>query len=183
MKTHSYLSPIAFVLALACCLIVSPALANDCDAPPGERGALPSNLILSGDSKRILEKVWKRSATFRDQCRRIAGSPWMKIKVRFVAKRAEDYEALTTLTRYESGFTVSTIQIFITSGYVERIGHEFEHIIEQIEGMNLQSLAAKEGAGVRSVKPGYYETERAIRAGRRVHEEYRRAKSGCRDWG
>ncbi|HSE96899.1 MAG TPA: hypothetical protein VLD57_01430 [Blastocatellia bacterium] len=181
MKTCSYLLLIASVLALACCLIVSPALANDCDAALSEREALPPNLILSGDAKRVLEKVWKRSPTFREQCRRISESPWVKIKVRFVAKRSEPYEALTTLTKYESGFTVSTIHIFIASGYVEKIGHEFEHIIEQIEGLNLQALAAKEGTGVRSNRPGYFETKRAVRAGQRVHEEYRRARSGCRD--
>lgn len=181
MKTYSYLVLISSLVTVTCSLIASPTMASECERAQNERATLPSNLILSESGRRTLEKISKRSLTFRDQCRRIAEAPWMKIEIRFVARRSDQYDALTTIKKKADGLAVSTIQIVICDRYVEMIGHEFEHILEQIEGLDLQSLASKKEGGVRSIKHGLYETKRAVNAGRRVYAEYQRAKTVCNE--
>jgi hypothetical protein len=137
---------------------------------------LPSNLILSEDVKRIFERVWRKSPTLRDQCRRIARAPWARIRLCFVVKTSDRYYALTTRTRYVDGPVTITVRIFVTGRYVEVLGHELEHVLEQIEGLDLEAQALKECSGVFRDENGFYETKRAVNAGRKVYTEYRGAK-------
>jgi hypothetical protein len=55
----------------------------------------------------------------------------------------------------------------------EWIGHEFEHVLEQVERVPLVELAARTGRVWRTADD-MFESERAIRAGRRVLEEMNR---------
>jgi hypothetical protein len=58
---------------------------------------------------------------------------------------------------------------------VELIAHEFEHIIEQLDGVDLASRAAVPRSGVHEQPgtPGMFETVRATRIGQRVAAEVR----------
>ncbi len=52
------------------------------------------------------------------------------------------------------------------------IAHEFEHILEQLDGVDLPSMAARPATGVHAVaSSGRFETDRAIAAGRQVERE------------
>lgn len=137
--------------------------------------SLPSNLILSEEARLKLEKVWLRSPTFRDQCRRIAQSPQAEIRFDFVVRNSAAYHAITTVRKTEGGMTI-TMRVFISDRQVEMIGHEFEHALEQIEGTDLKALVFVSGADVRRNAEGFYETRRAIEAGRKVFREYRAAR-------
>jgi hypothetical protein len=53
----------------------------------------------------------------------------------------------------------------------ELVAHEFEHLLEQIEGLNLRVLSRTRGSGVREIERELFETDRAIRAGRVVEAE------------
>ena len=55
--------------------------------------------------------------------------------------------------------------------YPELVAHEFEHVIEQIEGLDLRRLAKKHGAGVWEVERGWFESGRAVDVGRIVTAE------------
>jgi hypothetical protein len=55
------------------------------------------------------------------------------------------------------------------------LAHEFEHILEQIEGLDLLSLSRVKGSGVREVEYAVFETDRAQAAGEAVAEEVGRA--------
>jgi hypothetical protein len=54
----------------------------------------------------------------------------------------------------------------------EWIAHEFEHMLEQIQGQRLKALAGKV-RGVWQSSAGMYETLRAIKVGRAVAAEAR----------
>jgi hypothetical protein len=54
---------------------------------------------------------------------------------------------------------------------IELIGHEFEHLLEQIEGLDLKRLARVKGSGVRVLEGRVFETDRAQAAGRLVAAE------------
>ncbi len=107
-------------------------IAEDSAASPGE-AALPSNVSVPIYVKRVLQAVWKRSPTFRQQYRRIREARNLRIEVYLV----------------------------------------FEHVLEQLEGLDLKALAAQENSGVSRNELGAYETARAVNAGRRVPDEYR----------
>jgi hypothetical protein len=135
---------------------------------------LPANVEASERVDQILEKIWRRSATFREQCRRIATEPSLTISLSFVAPSLNiRSRALSHATRHPDGRMTVQIQIFRHADYVELIGHEFEHVLEQIEGVNLKTLAATGAAGVSCDERGFFETSRAISAGRKVYLEYR----------
>ena len=58
------------------------------------------------------------------------------------------------------------------------IAHEFEHILEQLDGVDLPSMATRVATGVRLVpESGHFETDRAIAAGRQVASEVRRGRA------
>ena len=54
--------------------------------------------------------------------------------------------------------------------YLELLAHEFEHIIEQIDGIRLRDEASQGRAWV--TPTGAFETRRAFDAGVRAREEY-----------
>lgn len=61
---------------------------------------------------------------------------------------------------------------------VELIAHEIEHVIEQLDGVDLRVRATLPASGVRSRDHGdEFETTRAIRVGRMVAAEVRRPVS------
>ena len=58
----------------------------------------------------------------------------------------------------------------------ELLPHELEHVLEQVEGIDLPALAKRRASGVQEVGRGVYETERARGAGlmalREVYGEF-----------
>jgi hypothetical protein len=142
----------------------------------GEKATLPPNLILSRHAKPLVEKVWRHSPTFRLQCERIAQAQWLRVKLIFAPKTSAPgkYRALTVINK-RSG--LARVEIYTPNDYVELIGHEFEHVLEQIEGLDLASLAEEKGGQTFRHADGAFETARALRAGCQVKAEYRRARS------
>ncbi len=172
MKKRMILILFAACLALNC---FSVARANGDAMDRNVRPELPHNLILSREARRLLEKVWLRSPTFRLQCARISQAHWMKIKFSLVPKqsRPKKYRAQTFVNRRTG---MAKVEIFLPDDWVELIGHEFEHVLEQVEGVNLAALVAEKGGQAHRHADGAFETERALNAGRRVRAEYRHAK-------
>jgi hypothetical protein len=64
------------------------------------------------------------------------------------------------------------MELVVPSDYVELIGHEFEHAIEQAEGVDLRSLVESRGGAAYITADGAFETARAVRVGRIVAEEF-----------
>ena len=58
-----------------------------------------------------------------------------------------------------------------SSSLTELVAHEFEHVLEQIEGLDLRRLARVKGSGVHEVEGLAFETDRAQAAGRVVAAE------------
>lgn len=173
MKKRMTLILFVGCLALNC---FSVAWANGYATEQDVRPELPHNLILSREARRLLEKVWRRSPTFRLQCARISQAYWLKIKLSLVARqsRPKQYRALTFVSK-QTG--MARVEIFLPDDWVELVGHEFEHVLEQIEEVNLAALVAEKNGQARRHDDGAFETVRALNAGRRVKAEYRRAKS------
>jgi hypothetical protein len=153
----------------------SVALASSDDDERNEPARLPPNLVVSKSELPLLEKMWRRSATFRRQCERIGEAQWLKVKLSFYPKALAPCgcRALTTVYRAKP---LANVRIFQLASAIELIGHEFEHVLEQIEGVNLRVLVAAKDGRAQQNDSGHFETERARQAGRQVRTEYNRAR-------
>lgn len=114
------------------------------------------------------------SVTFRKQCERIVDA-----EVRVVVELGAPWEfdhrvnALSTLVRDEAGrLRFVRVRLSREGRWSELLPHELEHVIEQIEGVNLMVAAAQRNGSAWRVGSAY-ETRRAHAMGHLVSREYR----------
>src|SRR5262245_36706108 len=141
---------------------------------------LPLTVRIGDDLQAHVETLLKASSTFRDQCRRIAESGAVRVTIRQNAGLLErGFRARSYIERSRSRLILALVEITPFGSPAEWIGHEFEHILEQMDGWKLGELLGT-GAAWRSSE-SMFETERAIRAGRTVADEPRRARRAHQD--
>jgi hypothetical protein len=138
---------------------------------------LPRNLVAAEEYGPILERMRERSAAFRRQCARVAGAPYLTVVLIPAAAPVQlQAAAWTTITRGPRGELKALIRVPPTSRAPELIAHELEHVIEQLDGIDLPGKARLRSAGVHLVDggaPETYETERATKIGLLVAREFR----------
>jgi hypothetical protein len=138
----------------------------------------PPNVVVADTYRPLLDRMLRDSPTFRRQCLRIAAESQLTVYLSVEPLRGRsDLRAMTSLQRRPNNQLSATIVIAPRQDVVELIAHEFEHVIEQLDGVNLAELAALPHTGVREEIGGArdtFETERAARVGRKVTVEARR---------
>lgn len=139
---------------------------------------VPPNLMAPRSYQGLLASMVRSSPTFRRQCLRLAHTPDLVVQLESSRLSANGREARaeTRITR-KGGRVTAVIQLLGLADPVELIAHEIEHVIEQLDGVDLYARAALVDGGVR-VRAGaeqVFETTRAIRAGRAVAAEVRNA--------
>jgi hypothetical protein len=134
---------------------------------------LPDNFELPGVLEARVTDVYGQSATFRAQCDRLAKMPNLKVSVRFDTGMRSSCRAFSVIRRQGHALCVEVHVPPSSVLLTELIAHEFEHILEQAEHLDLRALSHVRGSGVREVEPDLFETDRAQRAGRAVVEEVR----------
>ena len=149
-------------------------LATVCPPP-----LVPANLVFPEFLKATLEELWMKSPTFRQQCSRISEARQLRIHLTFRvdAYQRVPYRALTRITRDADGWTTASTLLLFPGNPVELLGHEFEHIVEYIEGFWTGAESDQNAAIVARLTEAGYETERAIRAGHQVLSEFQRFSS------
>ncbi len=134
-------------------------------APVAPCAAIPSNIKVEPFFGDLVDGVVAGSPTFAAQCGRIAGDPSVRVVVQLLPKLEESCcRARTVIQRHDSGALFATIEIpspRTRKEYAELLGHEFEHILEQMEQLDLASGAP----GIKRLAAGTFETARARRAG------------------
>jgi hypothetical protein len=135
---------------------------------------LPANVDMPCDLARVIRRIYDRSPAFRAQCERIASAHNLRVSVRIDASIPTRCRAFTIVQR--QGYDIrADVHLPPTNGLTELVGHEFEHLIEQIEGLDLKRLARVKGSGVHEGEGRVFETDRAQAAGRVVAAEASRA--------
>ncbi len=129
---------------------------------------LPANIDPGMFASAIL-KMLSRSETFREQCHRIAAQPALRVRVG-ITLQSSDYRAVTILARYEAGYLRAEVTLVFAENYIELVAHEFEHVLEQVDGIDLRARAALGQA--KHLPDGAYETPRATLAGQQMWREY-----------
>jgi hypothetical protein len=131
--------------------------------------SMPSNVqagVLQADFIELLQ----RSATFRHQCTRIAATRVLRVSVHIGALADRGARAQTIINRYEAGGIRADVTLRFSEDYLELLAHEFEHILEQIDGVKLRDEVAAGRAW--ETPSGAFETRRASDAGIRARQEY-----------
>jgi hypothetical protein len=139
--------------------------------------APPPNLVVTAMYRPLVEAMLRDSPTFRRQCVRIAAEPELTVHLTFSPPPARsDRRASTRLTRNAKGHLTAVVDIEPFQDTQELIAHEFEHIIEQLDGVDLAARAALPYTGVTALDHNatIYETTRARRMGLKVVSEIRR---------
>lgn len=172
------------VLAVAIVLVVVRAnVAAATDAigtgvvAPGSRPEsscvryLPPNVELPDSLVPVAEEMIRQSPTFRAQCRRIAAAPNLHLVIRVdLFMQSHRWLAVSVISRWADAMT-ARITLARQPRYTEILAHELEHILEQVEGLDLRMLSRKRHSGVHESLPGMFETKRAQEAGLRVARE------------
>jgi hypothetical protein len=136
----------------------------------------PPNLRIPPAYQPYVESMVRWSPTFRRQCLRLANAPWLTIVLRSLPTRPSALvRARTQFSTDGRRHVTATMTIGAADDQVELIAHEIEHVIEQLDGVDLRARASLPATGVTSWDHDMeFETIRAIRAGRAVAEEVRR---------
>jgi hypothetical protein len=159
---------------VAALVAATPALAAS--AAPQPDVALPfvpPNIQASDSLLQLMSRMARVSPTFRAQCARIAETRGLVVRMRYAGLRDDrPFNARTTVRRHQYGAMIAEVDLYVPLEPVEIVAHEFEHLVEQIQGTHLPSLARVRGSGVMELRRGEFETIRAIETGRRVLAEW-----------
>jgi hypothetical protein len=165
---------LAFALVV---LFVHNGLAQSSPEDQSRTGAAQATSIqFAPELQTQVDRMLQRSATFREQYRRIAEAPMVVVGVRTDVRLCEtSYRARTTFRRYQTGLMVAEVVVSPGAHQEEWIAHEFEHVLEQLDGQNLPQMAMNHAKGVWFSGSDVIETDRAIKAGRIVRSEMQQA--------
>jgi hypothetical protein len=140
-----------------------------------EGACLAGNLEVTPLYETVVATMLERSPTFRRQCARIAQATHLTVELRNEARAARSTAAWTTIVRRPHDRRLhAIIRLTPSVSSVELIAHEIEHVIEQLDGVNLRHKASLRASGVQVCACGddqMFETRRAIAVGRQVARE------------
>jgi hypothetical protein len=133
---------------------------------------MPANVDMPPDLDAALTTLLAQSSTLRRECAAIAAaSDRAHIVIQPIPPDTSGARARTSFVREARGRLNAYIDVPFDADFPELIAHEFEHVVEQIEGLNLRRLTERRGSGVREAPDGSFETARACAAGRAAARE------------
>ena len=138
---------------------------------PALNTSLPENVAGPASVLALMRDMWNRSPTFRRQCARLARAVNGTISIEIRNQGSYVFRAATNIEARSGGKWHATVAVYLFTDLVELIAHEFEHIIEQLDGIDLMRLQQQGIAGVTEGRQ-HFETVRAHATGRRVAGEF-----------
>lgn len=150
-------------------------------AAPAEQQCrgLTSNIQAHAELRRGIEQSLEQSPTLRGQCARIGAARQLRVRVSVAPNTGDmDTRARSVVRRFASGLLTVDIELpAATTDFIELLAHEFEHVIEVLDGVDLRALAARAGGHVTQRRSdGAFESDRARAAGRAAAAEAQRPR-------
>jgi hypothetical protein len=121
----------------------------------------------------VIDSMWRTSPTFRAQCARLRQAPSLLVTVS-IGSRPRVGAARGRVYVDRSAGLAARADILIAQDFrsfaelVEVLAHELEHVIEQLDGVELR---ADSSHGVYQLADGSFETARAVHIGQQVAGE------------
>lgn len=134
---------------------------------------VPANLKLPSGFRATIETMLERSPMFRRQCLRLTAAPHLTVVVRMLHPLAGGARARSTISPVDDRRIAAVVEINPLGDFMELFAHELEHVIEQLDGIDLAAKASVARSGVRGCVDGSFETSRAVRVGATVAVEAR----------
>jgi hypothetical protein len=133
----------------------------------------PTNIVVQAGLRAAVAQLWEGSPTFRAQCQKIGEQKRYRVAmvIEPTLSFSRSWRAQCVLRAYSSGFVTARVMVPLSRHLPELIPHELEHVIEHIDGLNVQHEARRSGTGAYDVGSGRIETLRALRAGRQARQE------------
>jgi hypothetical protein len=110
--------------------------------------------------------LFSRSQTLQRQCRALTDAAYVQIDLVSPLRLLGHCRARATFERSDSGVLRVLMEIPLGVDFPELLAHELEHVLEQIEGVDLSEMARTRHTGVQEVGENVFETARAKAAGR-----------------
>jgi hypothetical protein len=126
---------------------------------------MPRNLEVPSAFRSTIQKMLEGSPMFRRQSLRLAAAPHLAVVVRMLHPLTGGPRARTQIRRTDRNRMAALVEINPLGDFMELLAHELEHVIEQLDGIDLAAKAAVAQSGVRSCHDGAFETSRAVRVG------------------
>jgi hypothetical protein len=146
----------------------------DVDAP----AELPVSLLIPKGLRPVLESMWAASPAFRRQCARLSEAA-VPITVSIgLPPGISAARAFTRIERRNGSVKCAYVYLDATLARAhEDVAHELEHVLEQVDGVDLAGLLANRVHGVRTdAQRRVLETARAAAIGRLVSYEVSRRR-------
>jgi hypothetical protein len=143
------------------------------DLPAVESSSILPIALNAGAYRSLVEEMLRRSPTFRRQCQRLATPRLHAVVLKGEMLRGP--RAVTQILTTAAGRLHAIVRLGPLDNDVELIAHEIEHVIEQLDGVDLRIKASLPNTGVHACdsQERTFETLRAIRIGLKVAEEFR----------
>ena len=143
---------------------------------------VPFNIQVDSMFLPVVASLLAAAPGFAQQCARIADARYVRVTINPVMSSStiSRRQARTSIRRFASGALLADVDMPVPLtmiDYAELFGHEFEHIVEQIERVDLDAMTKARDAGASRLADGAYETTRARRAGRLIAEEVERPRA------
>jgi hypothetical protein len=136
---------------------------------------MPANISAGRAGALVLEAA-AMSETFRRQCATLARAAHLTVQIYFVGRMHTSLARATTeIWRRPGKGLMAIVHVPVSTDAIELLAHEFEHLVEELDGVCLQTMLANGEPGVTRNASGAYETFRAKRAGLQVAAEVARA--------
>lgn len=108
-----------------------------------ERLAIPANLLATPILRSVIETMWHQSPTFKSPCARLRQAPSLLLEIRFgTASQLGTGRGRTDFVRSSHDATRADIyidmQLRSVDQLAELIAHELEHVIEQLDDVELK---------------------------------------------
>jgi hypothetical protein len=133
--------------------------------------ARAANVSIAQAYRPLVDSMLTRSPTFRRQYARLGRAMHLSVIVRSDMPAGRRMPALTQIST-RRGAVEALVHIPPSARTIELIAHEFEHIIERLDGVNLRVKARLRASGVRvTADDNTFETTRAVVTGLRVARE------------
>lgn len=146
---------------------------TDAANPVTDRDSIgpPTGLRVVDPLRPVLHDLWQRSPAFRRQCARLAEAS-VELTVQLgLPHGAIGVQAMTRIEVRDGVVRQVTVYLGRTLDRAyELLPHEIEHVLEQVDGVNLRVLASNGVLGVHATRDAY-ETSRAAAIGRLVERE------------
>jgi hypothetical protein len=156
--------------------VASAALARPSESPcPQDAKTVSpepiSNIRVNDILEPVVSALLLKSATFRRQWDTISASRFIRVTIVLRPGMQGWSRARTEISHFAYGAIRARIELPNATDLTELLAHELEHVVEQLEGLDLRALAARHEGGVVEVRKGIYETARARAAGLQVYRE------------